>query len=204
MGHHRVLFLVAAAIIMIAGLTEIASSTYRHSSIMALKSHSRPGIFGWLRPSQVPKGWKTVNTASGKATLAYPPPFHQIPGDPGSVSAAVISSAGHYLAYLNVTPRQGDEGLKNWPQFRLNHLSQDDNISVHEVAEVSNIPFNGGSGTCVIDDYVTVVAHNHFREISCFVKGSKGGAVVVATASRPMWVHYASQLEGAVTSFKVT
>lgn len=204
MGHSRILFLVGSAVVIAFGIAEIPTITDQHSSNFELRAQSRPGIFNWLRPSPVPKDWKSVTIPSGTATLAYPLNFHRIAGDPGSVSAAVISGAGHYLAYLNVTPKQGDEGLKNWPQIRLRHLSQDDNVSVHEVAQVSNKPFNGGLGTCIIDDYVTAVGHNHFKEISCFVKGSKGGTVVVAAASSPAWKDYVDQLKVAIASFKVS
>jgi hypothetical protein len=34
--------------------------------------------------------------------------------------------AGSTMVYLNVTPRQGDETLRDWAGFRVDHLRDDD------------------------------------------------------------------------------
>ena len=48
-------------------------------------------------------------------------PIH---ADAGSVSAAQ-GSVGHYVAYLNATPEQGNEQLSTWPKFRLERLREE-------------------------------------------------------------------------------
>ena len=48
---------------------------------------------------------------------------------------------------------------------------------MHEVAEASGLPFHGGTGSCVIDEYVTALAGHHYREIACFVQGRTAASV---------------------------
>jgi hypothetical protein len=135
--------------------------------------------------------------------LAYPPALHRVHADPGSVSAALIDPRGDYLAYLNVTPKQGQERLATWPEFRLERLRDESARSVHEDARALDLPFRGGTGSCVIDDYVTRVKHHHYREIACFVQGSRSGDVVVAAAPPSQWSRFGALLERAVASFRI-
>jgi hypothetical protein len=57
----------------------------------------------------------------------------------------------------------------------------------------------------VLDDYVTRIGHHHYRELACFVVGSRGGAaVVVAAATIADWGHFEPQLRRAVASFAIS
>lgn len=120
------------------------------------------------------------------------------------MSAAVAAPPGPYVAYLNATPRQGDEGPHGFAAFRVRLLREDDDVSVQLEAAGERLPFRGGAGSCVIDRYVTRVGHHHYREIACLVVDAHGaGAVVVAAARTSAWTQYASQLMTAVSAFSI-
>jgi hypothetical protein len=174
---------------------------------VGLRSH-RPrapsGPFGWLLPAPPPAAWSRQVVSSAGATLAYPPGFAPIAGDPGTFSAAVRTTTGSFRAYLNVTPRQGNEELRGFAGFRVDRLAEEHNQSVHEEAAAEGLAFQGGLGSCVLDDYVTRIGHNHYREIACFVIGRHGGAVVVAAAATSTWNRFEPLLRRAVASFAVS
>jgi len=174
-----------------------AASLSQRSSVGA-------GPFGWFVPAPPPVGWKhlTLPLQSGNAVLWYPPSLHPVHGDAGSVSAALRDRNGNYLAYLNSTPKQGDERLSTWPDFRLGIL-REEQTSVHEIARAYGLSFRGGMGSCVIDDYVTRVKHHHFREIACFVLAHGAGSVVVAAAPSSDWGRVGARLERAVAAYEV-
>jgi hypothetical protein len=129
--------------------------------------------------------------------------MHQVKGDPGTISAARFSASGKYLLYLNVTPRQGGETLRNWPDFRIDHQRDEDTSAVREVSEQSGVRFLGGTGTCVTDAYVTKVDSNHYTEIACFVRGRTGATVIVAAAPTADWASSASALRRAIDGYLV-
>ncbi len=135
--------------------------------------------------------------------LSVPLLLHEVAGDDGTVSAARLGRDGRYLAYLNATPLQGSEQLKGWPEFRLEHLRDDDARSDSEISSASMLHFRGGTGSCVIDDYVTDVGAHHFREIACLVEGGGTGSVVVAATPPSEWAHFGPLLERAVASYSV-
>jgi hypothetical protein len=136
--------------------------------------------------------------------MAYPPLFAPIISDPGTVSAAVRSSTGTYRAYLNVTPRQGDERLRGFPGFRVHLLGEEHNTSVHQESAAEGLAFNGGRASCVLDHYLTRIGHRQYRELACFVTGRRGGAVVVvAAATRAEWHHFQPLLRRAVATLTV-
>ena len=197
------IFPIAVVVVSVAVVASIGGFVSEHhhqhlSKILATKS-----AFGWLSPSQTPSGWNSVKLPFGEAVLSFPPSYHLILGDAGSISAAVVDQRGHYLAYLNVTPQYGGEKLRNWSNFRITHLIEERDLSVHEIAEISDVPFRRSVGSCVFDSYVTHIAHNRYSEISCLVKGHQSGIVIVAAASTPEWTHFKPQLEKAVTSIVV-
>ena len=66
--------------------------------------------FSWLRPSAAPAGWRVARIATG-ALLHYPPGWRPAPGDAGTATAVLLDPGHHISGYLNVTPRQGAEGL---------------------------------------------------------------------------------------------
>ena len=116
----------------------------------------------------------------------------------------MVDKSGIYLAYLNVTPKQGAERLDTWPSFRAEHLREESALSVHEDAHALSLSFRGGTGSCVIEDYVTRAKNHHDHEIACFVQGSRSASVLVAAAPSYAWGKYAAQLERAISAFRVT
>ena len=158
------------------------------------------GAFGWLKPAAPPAAWKALALPSGSAVLFFPPSMHPINADAGSVSAAQGSN-GHYVAYLNVTPQQGNEKLGTWPAFRLDRLREENAEPAQEIAHATHLAFRGGTGSCVIDDYFTRNKLRRFREIACLVVGRRTGSVIVAAAPRANWSRYAPRLERAVAAY---
>jgi hypothetical protein len=153
--------------------------------------------FGWLQPAPAPAGWASVRIASG-ATLAYPGGWRQIRGDRGTASAALIDSGGHYLGYLNLTPRQGSETLAGWAAFRLHHNAEEGDRDLRALGAASGLRFRGGHGACVRDSYATTVAR--YEEIACLVTGAHGGSVIVAAAPPALWAAESGTLERAIRS----
>ena len=133
--------------------------------------------------------------------MSSPPGFRKVEGDPGTLSVALRNAAGTYLGYLNVTPRQGRETLRDWAAFRLSHLRADDAVTVHEDAAVQSVRTAAAVRSCVTDDYVTTIGHHHFHEVACYVtSGSVRGVVVAATPSGDP-AHVWTQLKRAVAAY---
>lgn len=160
------------------------------------------GGFGWLHPRPAPAGWAQAGLPGHAAVLSYPRWLARQTGDAGTVTEGLISPAGSVLVYLNVTPQQGDESLPGWPGFRLAHLREDGNTAVQLDGRSADVGFRGGQGRCVIDDYITRIHSNHYREIACFVRAAKGGSVLVATTRAADWGQYGSVLEKAVSAYQ--
>jgi len=177
-------------------------------AVPALRAAPRApsGAFAWLRPEPVPPSWHqtTLSGPTGRATLGYPPPLVPIGGDTGTVSLAVRANRGTIQAYLNVTPRQGDERLRGFPRFRVQLLGSDDAEAVHEEAGAEHLAFIGGTGSCVVDRYTTKVRHHRYREIACFVTGRRTEVVIVAAATLRAWPTFKPELERALASFTVS
>jgi len=133
-----------------------------------------------VRPA--PAGWRRAALPGDQAVLAYPPSMHLVSGDPGTVSAAQLSSSGAYLMYLNATPRQGTESLRNWPAFRLRHLLDDDASAARLLAQSRGVSFAGGTGSCIVDAYVTKIHRHHYTELACYVQGRTSASVIIAAA----------------------
>jgi hypothetical protein len=159
------------------------------------------GPFGWFKPASPPANWEALALPSGNAVLFFPRTMHPIGADAGSVSAAQGSS-GHYVAYLNATPQQGNEQLSTWPTFRLERLREENGEPAQLVARAFDLPFRGGKGSCVIDDYFTHHKIRHFREIACLVRGRSTGSVVVAAAPTTDWGRVGPQLERAISVYR--
>jgi hypothetical protein len=187
--------LVGAIVLALCG-TLVAGSpaAFRHPS----------GAFDWERFAKAPAAWLRISTPSGDAVLSSPPSFAPIKGDPGSVSTAVVGGTGNVVAYLNVTPQQGGERRHGFGAFRASLLRHDHDYAVHVDAVAEGLAFNGGVGSCVIDDYLTRVGNNPYREIACLVVGRHGGTVVVATAAGASWSLYRQTLREAVASITVS
>jgi hypothetical protein len=160
----------------------------------------RPGAFAWLRPAPAPADWN-VTRISGGATLSYPPGWKPLKSDPGTATAGLIRGGDEddIVGYLNATPRQGEETLENWASFRPDHNRDEGDRSVHLIASSTGLPFRGGHGSCVIDDYTTSRAT--YREIACFVSGAGSSGVVVAAAPLSSWDQQEATLRQAVSAF---
>jgi hypothetical protein len=126
-----------------------------------------------------------------------------VESDPYAVAAAQKDAAGRFLTYLNAGPSNGGEQVRGWPSFRIAHLRDEGDTSVNERAEASGLAFRGGNGSCVIDDYVTRVKDNHYREIACIAQGRTTASVIVATALASRWARSAPQLERAIAAWEV-
>jgi hypothetical protein len=183
-----VVALALAAILLIAALAGGDQTSHRSAS----------GSFGWLRPAPPPADWKVARIPDG-ATLSYPPGWKPIRSDPGTATVALIRDGDEIVGYLNVTPKQGPETLENWASFRPDHNRDEGDRSERVIASSTGLPFRGGHGSCVIDDYTTSKAT--YREIACLAAGSRSSAVVVAAAPIASWDEQAGTLRQAVSSF---
>ena len=135
--------------------------------------------------------------------LAYPPAMHLVEGDRGTVSAAQFTASGGYLMYLNATPKQSSETLGNWPEFRIEHLKKESAVKARLIAASRGVRFLGGTGTCVIDAYVTKIKSNHYTELACFVRGPTTSSVIIAAALTANWASASSVLMRAVAAYQV-
>ena len=178
--------------------TGTASTGTGHTAAVAA------GGFGWFHSGPAPAGWRQASPAGRDAVLSYPASLATLAGDRGTVTVGLNSAAGAVLVYLNVTPRQGGETLRSWPAFRLAHLREDGDSAVRLDAASATLPFRGGQGRCVLDDYTTKVHNNHYREIACFVRGARGASVLVAATRAVTWGHYGALLERVVNGFTVS
>jgi hypothetical protein len=156
-----------------------------------------------LAPARAPGGWHTAALPNGSAVLSYPPLMRPVSGDKDAVSAARPGPDGTFRLYLNATPRQGAETLRNWASFRLRLLRSDDAASAHQDAARQGVKFRGGTGSCVIDDYITRVGAHHYQEISCLVRGHSGASVIVAAAPAAQWAVARPLLLRAVAAYLV-
>jgi hypothetical protein len=165
--------------------------------------HPAGPVFSPPRPAAAPAGWARVTLPNGTAVLSYPPSLHPIAGDKVAVSAAQLGPGGAFQLYLNATPRQGAEHLQNWAAFRLNLLRSDTAASARQVAAAQGITFRGGTGSCVIDTYLTRIGAHHFQEIACLVQGHTSASVIVAAAPAASWTQARPLLYRAVSAYRV-
>ena len=178
-----------------AGVTTTPTTRTSHSVSASVRS------FGWLASTTPPITWTKLAAPSRLGILSSPPGFRTVEGDRGSLSLALLSAGGTYLGYLNVTPRQGNETLRDWAAFRLSHLLRDDATSVHKDGMVSSLRTANGARSCVTDDYVTTIGHHHFHEVACYViRNSVSGVVIGATPSGDP-AHVWSELETAIAAY---
>ena len=156
-----------------------------------------------LAAKPAPAGWHEASLSGGGAVLAYPPAMHPVSGDRGTASAAQLGASGKYLMYLNATPKQGTETLRGWPEFRLDHLTEDDASTARQLAVSRGVRFLGGTGTCVIDAYTTKVKAHHYTEIACYVQGKTSSSVIIAAAPTAGWATASGVLMRAVAAYQV-
>jgi hypothetical protein len=158
-----------------------------------------PPPFAWLRPAPPPSTWPLARL-QGAGALAYPPGWHRIKSDPGTVSAAlVVGRTGLVTEYLNATPKQANETLQNWASFRTAHNQEEGESQEQVLAAARDLRFRDGRGSCVIDRYRTT--RTRYQEIACLVRAPAGETVVVAAALAGRWASDAPALERAVSAF---
>jgi hypothetical protein len=163
----------------------------------------RDRTFPKLVAARAPAGWHHVTLPNGKAELFYPPGMHRVSGDSDSVSAARLGPARKFLLYLNATPRQGHESLRNWASYRVRVLRSDDASRATLDAAAEGQQFRGGIGSCVIDHYVTRIGGHQYTELACLVKGRTGASVIVAAAPTDRWSLAEPILDRAVSAYLV-
>jgi len=184
---------------VLASVAAIAAAT----ATFALSGGSPGRAFPALVPAAAPAGWPHLTLPDGTAVLSYPPSLRPVSGDADSVSAAQVSPKGVFRLYLNATPRQGDEQLRGWAAFRLRLLTADDAASAHELAAAQDVAFRGGTGSCVIDTYVTRIGAHHYQEIACLVQGRTSASVIVAAAPAATWAQASPLLLRAVAAYQI-
>ena len=158
--------------------------------------------FGWFHPGPAPGAWLRASLTGQSATVSYPSSLRPQHSDPGTVTVGSTARSGAVLLYLNVTPKQGDETLHNWPDFRLEHLREDGQSVVHLDGVSGPLGFRGGHGRCVMDNYTTDIHHNHYNEIACIVQGTHATSVLVAATSTAVWQANRALLEKVVSSYQ--
>lgn len=197
LGARRGRYVLAAAAVIVA----IAIAV----TVVAI---ARPGgspgpAFPALRPAAAPAGWRHLPLPDGTAVLSYPPSLHQVAGDSDAVSAARLSPDGAFQLYLNATPRQGSERLQGWAAFRLRLLRSDDATWARQDAAAEGVKFRGGTGSCVIDDYITRIGGHHYQEVACLVQGRTSASVIVAASPAARWAEARPLLLQAVAAYLV-
>jgi hypothetical protein len=143
--------------------------------------------FAWLHPGPAPAGWREQTTARSGSSLFYPPEWKPIPGDRGTVTAALRDGGGLYAGYLNLTPRQGAEQLAGWARFRIGHIRDEGGTSVRQLAGAEGLQFRSGTGSCVIDQYLSRVGSHPYREVACIVSGRHNTGVFIGAALQHDW-----------------
>jgi hypothetical protein len=187
---------VLAALASVAAIA-VAAATF------ALSGGSPGRAFPALVPAAAPAAWPHLTLTNGTAVLSYPPSLRPVSGDADAVSAAQVSPKGVFRLYLNATPRQGDEQLRGWAAFRLRLLTADDAASARELAAAQGVAFRGGTGSCVIDTYVTRIGAHRYQEIACLVQGRASASVIVAAAPAATWAQASPLLLRAVAAYQV-
>jgi hypothetical protein len=178
------------------------------AAIVAIVAFALPGrspgpAFARLTAAAAPAGWPHLTLPNGTAVLSYPPSLRLIRGDKVAVSVGRVSPAGAFQLYLNATPREGSERPQVWASFRLGLLRSDDAASAQQVAAAQGVRFRGGTGSCVIDRYVTKIHANHFEELACLIQGRTSASVVVAAAPAAQWNQASPVIFRAVGAYAV-
>ena len=186
------------------GWYALAAIAVTAAAAITIVAFALPGrSFPPLVPAAAPAGWPHLGLPNGTAVLSYPPSLHPVAGDTDAVSAGRPGPGGAYQFYLNATPRQGAERLRHWAAFRLSLLRSDDAASAHEVGAAEGVKFRGGTGSCVIDAYVTRIGAHHYQEIACLVQGRTSASVIVAAAPSATWAQSRPLLFRAVAAYLV-
>jgi hypothetical protein len=189
--------------ILALGALAAAAAIAITAVVSVLPGRSPGHAFHPLPPAAAPSGWRHLTLPDGTAVLSYPPSLRRIAGDKDAVSAARLGPGGGLQLYLNATPGQGTERLAHWAAFRLSRLRSDDATSAHEDAAAEGVKFRGGTGSCIIDDYITRIGGHHYQEVACLVQGRTSASVIVAASPATMWAQARPLLLRAVAAYFV-
>jgi hypothetical protein len=160
----------------------------------------RAEALAWVRPTQAPASWSSLRLPGSPAVLPVPPGWHAAHGDPGTRTAELTGPDGEIDGYLNATPQQGEESLANWGEFRVEHNRDEEDRDVQLLASAGGLEFPTGTGSCVLDSYLTSSDHR-YREIACIVAGPQASTVIVGAAPPERWAAEQNVLRRAITSF---
>jgi hypothetical protein len=197
---------VAAAAVLLALIATLLLFAAAPSGPRAAQGGERTATawagaaFAWLQPRIAPAGWHDAVTGRSGATLFYPPDWKPIPGDRGTVSAAVRDRDGLYAGYVNVTPRQGAEQLDGWAHFRISHIREEGGTHVHQLAAAEGLKFRTGTGSCVIDEYLSRVGSHSYKEVACIVSGRGQTSVFIGAALQRRWPSLGRTVEQAASA----
>jgi len=93
----------------------------------------------WLR-REVPNYWdRRVAILAHGAAVPYPPGWQRTKSDRGTASAVTFDGRGRVIGYLNLTPRQDGETLRNWARFRVEHNADEHEQDVQELAAATRL-----------------------------------------------------------------
>jgi hypothetical protein len=154
--------------------------------------------YAWLVPARAPATWPHVRLGSG-ATMVYPPGWRVLAGDPHTATTALLDTRGHYLGYLNLTPRQGQEAQASWASFRPRHNVAEGEKDVTVMDSATGLRFRSGHGSCVRDAY-TSSTNTRYVEIACLVDGRRGSSVIVGAALSRRWAEERPVIERAISA----
>ena len=155
--------------------------------VVTVVAFARPGsspgpAFPPLHPAAAPAGWPHAALPNRTAVLSYPPSLRLLAGDTDAVSAARLGPGG---------------------AFRLGLLRSDDAASARQDAAAEGVKFRGGTGSCLIDDYVTRIGGHHYQEVACLVQGRTSASVIIAAAPAARWAQVRPLLLRAVAAYRV-
>jgi hypothetical protein len=199
---------LAALALAAAGCGRDGKSSASRSAASSRAASSQPGLspagsatgaFVWLRPRAARAGWPLVSIADG-AAMAYPPGWQRVNGDPGTATAVLRDGHRDFVGYLNLTPHQGDETLRNWRYFRVAHNAQEGDRDVKALAAAQGLRFRSGHGACVRDSYTTSTGAR-FIELACLVAGPRATSVIVGAAPPGAWTRISPSIELAISAF---
>ena len=82
-------------------------------------------------------------------------------------------------------------------------MRSDDTVSAREISAAQGVKFRGGTGSCLIDGYVTRIGGHHYDEIACLVQGQTSASVIIAAAPAAAWAQARPLLLRAVAAYLV-
>ena len=113
-----------------------------------------------------------------------------------------LEGRSYEIVFVDDGSKDGTAGSIR-PSDRVRVLRSDDASQASLDAAAEGQQFRGGSGSCVIDHYVTRIGGHRYTELACLVKGRTGASVIVAAAPTPRWSLAEPLLERAVSAYRV-